>query len=133
MLLLFNIGMLEVNNDIFKIESITNNDGAINAFLSINKDSDIFKGHFPGQPIVPGACMLQIVKDVLEIALDAQLRLKKAGQMKFLNMIDPVSQLSVQLSMSYKLTDDGEIQTTAQIIAKEIVCFKFQGMFIVNS
>ena len=120
-----------VTNDIFKIYSIAHNDSAINALLSINKDSAIFKGHFPGQPIVPGACMLQIVRDVLETALDAPLRLKKAGQIKFLSVIGPEKQSLVQLDMRYKLTVDGEIQTTAQLICNGTVCFKFGGAFTV--
>ena len=57
--------MAEANNDLFSIEKVTHEDGAIKATLGINSDSEILKGHFPGHPVVPGACMLQITKEVL--------------------------------------------------------------------
>ncbi len=74
---------MPVKNDaLFKISKLEHSDGIISAMLDINKDCDIFKGHFPGHPVVPGACMLQIVKDVLEEALKVSVRLKKGGSSK---------------------------------------------------
>jgi len=122
---------MPVENDaLFKINTLEHNDNIITAALNINKDCDIFKGHFPGHPIVPGACMLQIVKEVLEVALDASLRLKKAEHLKFINMIDPGNMPSVDLDIAYKIAEDGDINITAKLTNGETVNFKFQGAFI---
>jgi 3-hydroxyacyl-[acyl-carrier-protein] dehydratase len=116
--------------DIFTITKIEHQSPSVHAALGINKNSEIFKGHFPGQPVVPGACMLQIVKDVLETALNIQLQLKKAGHLKFINMMDPRIAREVQMEISYKLGEK-EIVVTASLICDRVVCFKFQGSFIV--
>ena len=122
--------MPDKNNALFKISKLGHNDDRISAKLDINKDCDIFTGHFPGQPVVPGACMLQIVKEVLEIALDMPLRLKKADHLKFMAMIDPENTQAVDLDIAYKFEEDGDIIVTAKLMSGEVVCFKFQGRFI---
>jgi 3-hydroxyacyl-[acyl-carrier-protein] dehydratase len=115
--------------DIFTITKIEHQSNLVHASLDVNKDSEIFKGHFPGQPVVPGACMLQIVKDVLETALNIPLVLKKAGHLKFISMIDPRVARELQMEISYKLGEE-EIIATASLICDAVVCFKFQGSFI---
>ena len=114
---------------LYKIVSLDHREGAIEAVLEINKDNEIFTGHFPGHPVLPGACMLQMVKELLETALNTKIRLKKADQMKFLRMIDPTINNVVSLVISYEFIDKGNINITAKLTDKEAVCFKFQGVF----
>jgi 3-hydroxyacyl-[acyl-carrier-protein] dehydratase len=118
------------NDVIFKISKLEHHDGVISAALDINKDCTVFKGHFPGQPVVPGACMLQLVKDVLEAALGTALRLKKAEHLKFISMIDPTITQKVLLDFSCKFVEEASLNVTAKLIAGEVVCFKFQGIFL---
>lgn len=117
------------SDDLFIIDSLTHTDWVIKADLSINPGSSIFKGHFPGQPVVPGACMLQLVKDVLESALGYSVQLKKAGNLKFIGMIDPLVIPSVQLEMSYKI-DEESISVTGKLSDRDRVCFKTTAAFI---
>ncbi|WP_295796926.1 hypothetical protein [Mucilaginibacter sp.] len=116
-------------DDLFIVHSLIHTDGIIKADLSINSGSPIFKGHFPGQPVVPGACMLQLVKDVLESALGYSVQLKKAGGLKFIGMIDPAATNAILLEIGYKLIVD-EINVNAKLVDGDRVCFKFQGSFI---
>ncbi len=120
--------MLQTNNDIFNIINLQHSDGQVTALLDVNNNSEIFKGHFPGQPVVPGACMVQIVKDALEMALSQTLRLKKAGQLKFMNIIVPGDE-QLKLSISYKNSDE-DIIISATLNNAEMVCFKFMGSFM---
>jgi len=122
--------MTIANNDLFSIHKITHEDGVIAATLGINQDGTILKGHFPGQPVVPGACMLQIIKDVLERALNLSLRLKKADHLKFMTMIDLVNISTVDLDISYKYPGDSTIGITARLSNPDVIYFKFQGIFV---
>ena len=116
-------------NDLFSVRQISHEDGVIRVQLSINADSEILKGHFPGHPIVPGASMLQLVKDVLEEALATQLRLKKADHLKFMSLIEP-SASEVELEISYKLRDEQDFLITSKLIVGDTACFKLQGVFV---
>jgi len=122
--------MAVTNNDLFSIEEITHQDGVIKAVLEINAASEILKGHFPGHPVVPGASMLQIIKEVLENALQTSIRLRKADQLKFMAMIDPGVTSRVGLDITYKQTEDGSIITAAKLSNADTIYFKFQGSFI---
>jgi 3-hydroxyacyl-[acyl-carrier-protein] dehydratase len=118
------------NDNLFKISKLVHDEGLISASLDINKNCDIFKGHFPGQSVVPGACMLQILKDVLEKGLDVSLMLKKADHLKFIVMIDPVDTQKVILDIVYKFIDEVDVNITAKLMSGDVVCFKFQGRFV---
>jgi 3-hydroxyacyl-[acyl-carrier-protein] dehydratase len=122
--------MPDKQGSIFEVSNTEHQNSGIKAVLIINKHCYIFKGHFPGWPVVPGACMLQILKEVLEDTLNTTLRLKKADHLKFIEMINPENTQSVDLDISYKFSQEGEIILTAELKAKGAVCFKFQGSFI---
>lgn len=120
--------MAAISNEIFIINRLEHQEGFIKAELVVNHQSNILKGHFPGQPVVPGACMLQLIKDVLESALSTSLLLKKADHLKFINMIVPGDGQVVLLDLSYKIFES--ISVIAKLLIGEVVCFKFQGSFV---
>lgn len=123
--------MTAANKDLFSIEEINHEDGVIEATLGINGESEILKGHFPGHPVVPGACMLQITKEVLESILQTPLQLKKADQLKFMTMIDPTNTPRVKLDISYRqLEDNNDILVNAKLSNLDTVYFKLNGSFV---
>lgn len=63
--------------------------GSFIANILLNKDHDIFKGHFPGNPVTPGVCMMQIVKELTEEFIGCKLFLKTASNVKFMAIINP--------------------------------------------
>jgi 3-hydroxyacyl-[acyl-carrier-protein] dehydratase len=115
---------------VFKILSIKHSGNNILAALAIDADSDIFKGHFPDQPVVPGACMLQTVKEILEDTFKGSLRMVKADNIKFLNMVTPDT-LGLELKISYQLLED-TIKVTAELASELSVFMKLQVGFIKN-
>jgi 3-hydroxyacyl-[acyl-carrier-protein] dehydratase len=94
-----------------------------------NAAHPIFEGHFPGRPVVPGVCMMQTVQELLERLLQKKVLLKKASNMKFLNMIDPVANPKVEIGVQYKL-QEGEIKVTASLKYEALTFMKFQGTFV---
>lgn len=116
-------------NDFFILESFTFTfEDELSAHIQLNPDHDIFYGHFPGQPVVPGVCMLQMVKEVLEKALGHQFFLRKASNIKFLTFIDPQQHSHIQLFLKI-LSHEKEMKVRASLYEKEQVFFKFSGSF----
>jgi len=99
------------------------------AVLALNAAHPIFEGHFPGQPVVPGVCMMQTIQELLEKGLQRKLLLQKAANMKFLAMINPVVQPQVNTELQYTLQDDGTVRASAVIKSETTVFMKFQGTF----
>jgi len=119
-----------LKDTLYKILLSDHGDGIITATLELDIDNVIFAGHFPAQPVLPGACMLQMVKDVLESTLDKSLMLKQARQIKFLELIDPRINSILELTINYMNADDNTINVSATLNAKTAICFKFTGNFI---
>ncbi|MEO8885699.1 MAG: hypothetical protein ABI367_06520 [Mucilaginibacter sp.] len=118
-----------LTHPVFKILSINSTEGLISAALEIDIDNEIFNGHFPDQPVVPGACMVQLVKDVLEKKLATTLQLKIANNLKFLVLIDPRITTNLYLQLNYT-TEDDLIKVNGDLTAEDVVYFKFQGVFM---
>lgn len=63
--------------------------GSFIANIKLNQAHDIFNGHFPGNPVTPGVCMMQIVKELTEEFTGRKLFLKSASNVKFMAIINP--------------------------------------------
>ena len=93
-----------LSGDFFIIKTLQTEDNAASALLEFNTGHPIFKGHFPGQPVVPGACLLQIVKEVMQTITGMELQLKKAHQIKFLSIIDPVKNNILRIIIKHSIS-----------------------------
>jgi 3-hydroxyacyl-[acyl-carrier-protein] dehydratase len=100
--------------------------GAVKALLSINKDHDILKGHFPGQPVVPGVCMMQMVTELIALHTQRQLRVREADNMKFLAVIDPRQHSQIEASISFK-DEAGNISINASLFSGDTIFFKLKA------
>ncbi|HEX8022623.1 hypothetical protein [Mucilaginibacter sp.] len=96
--------------------------------ITLNSAHDIFKGHFPGNPVVPGVCMMQMIKEVLEDHLDKKLQLIKADNIKFLSFMDPNQHEQVGLEVKISMIE-GHVKADAQLVNEGIVFLKFKGVF----
>jgi 3-hydroxyacyl-[acyl-carrier-protein] dehydratase len=100
------------------------------AVLQLNAAHPIFGGHFPGQPIVPGVCMMQIVKEITTQLTGKALSLQKADFLKFLTMINPLETSQVNIELKHVVTEDAKIRVDAQFFNDATIYFKFKGAFV---
>ncbi|HXB45588.1 MAG TPA: hypothetical protein VNV85_16090 [Puia sp.] len=118
-----------LQGNFFTITSIETDTSAAKAVIRINPEHEIFVGHFPGTPVVPGVCMMQIVKEILEDVLAINIKLIKADHIKFLTVINPLQTSTVQLDLKYTITESGDVITVASLLDDKAVYFKFKGLF----
>ncbi len=115
--------------DFFTISSIQKEGDSSKAILELNAAHSIFEGHFPGQPVVPGACLLQMVKEIMQIITCSEMQLIKAHQLKFIFLIDPAKNTILQMVLTYSINENNEVKVLAILSKDTVVCFKFNGMF----
>ncbi len=96
--------------------------------LLINADHEIFQGHFPGMPVVPGVCMVEMIKEILEEVVGKKTNLKKAGNIKFLHVLDPNIYPEISAEVKVKELVSGW-NISAKLFKDELVFFKMDAGF----
>ena len=119
-------------NDFFTINDKVSSASEIWAELIIQADHKIFEGHFPNQPVVPGVCMMQMIKEVVEEVLGKETNLVKAAELKFLAVINPQENNLVHASIKMATDETGAINIVASLFKDELVHFKFKGQLQVS-
>jgi 3-hydroxyacyl-[acyl-carrier-protein] dehydratase len=117
-----------LKDSLYFIKENTSKNNAVEAVVILDMEHAIFKGHFPGNPVLPGACMLQMVKELLETSLHLHLQLLKADEIKFLAIIQPNAE-ELLFSIQYNYIEKTVLKITAKITKNNIVCFKMKGSF----
>lgn len=91
-------------NDFFEITKQDVFESQLNTMVRLQPGHPIFKGHFPGSPVVPGVVQLQIVKEILENYLSQEIRLSGLKTCKFLKVINPEvnTELYFEISLNFQ-------------------------------
>lgn len=78
-----------MTTDLYAISDYQASAAELSCEISYNKQHTIFEGHFPGNPIVPGVCTMQMIGDLLAYTVQKKLRLTNAANIKYLQLITP--------------------------------------------
>lgn len=116
--------------DFYSIQNIVENGGqTYSVQIRLNPDSDIFKGHFPNNPVTPGVCMMQIIKDLCEQVTGKVLFLTKSSNVKFMALINP--QIHPVLNLELVIQDDlqGEIKVKNVTTFEQTVALKLTNVY----
>lgn len=115
---------------LYVINAFSFEDNSITTTLTLNKDHVIFNGHFPGNPVMPGVCTMQIIKELTEKALDKDLLLSVSTNIKFMALINP--EKNPVLTMNIVVTeDDGMIKVKNTTFFEETLALKLSAQYTV--
>lgn len=113
---------------LYSTETFNKNEDGLSAQIKLNPKHEIFKGHFPGKPIMPGVCMIQIIKELTERSLGQDLFLSVASNVKFMAIINPETDpiLLIDINLSEM---DGLFKVKSTTIFGETVALKLNATF----
>ncbi len=113
---------------LYKITANEKTAEGILATVHLNKDHAIFKGHFPGNPVMPGVCMIQIIKELTEEAIGKNLFLSVSSNIKFMAIINPEKNPDLQLLIDIS-EDNDEVKIKNTTSFSETVALKLSATF----
>ena len=96
--------------------------------VGLNPGHPIYDGHFPGNPVVPGVCQVQMVREGLETLKKIKGTLRSSGNIKFLAMIVPSENPTLTVRYKLKYPDPENIDFSATISAGPTTFLKFNGV-----
>ena len=101
-------------DNLFHIESIEEAENGFTALLCCNPEHLIYQAYFPGNPITPGACLLQTACELLQHKLGRPLFLKASKNVKYLNVLVPAEGKEVRFTFSNLV--ESETECKAQVV-----------------
>ena len=121
---------MKLQDNLFTVLSQQEEEGLATFQLRIHPEWPIYKAHFPGHPITPGVCIVQMVQELLGLALNRDVTLRKAKNVKYLAIISPeeVSELTVSFT-KIEAQEDGSLKVQAQVLAGETIYTKLSATF----
>jgi len=118
-----------LKDDLYTIGEIKREGTSLKAAIHLDQAHILYQGHFPDQPVVPGACLLQIIIELAALATGKDWQLSKAATMKFLTLLDPRQTPVLQAELTMHHPDDDTLEVSATLLKETIPCFKFKGSF----
>ena len=87
---------------------------AAGATIRLLPESPVYQGHFPGYPITPGVCLVEIALELM-----GEVRLVAAKNIKFTSPVLPTETTELR----FNLGGEGESRTV-EILAGDTLCAK---------
>jgi 3-hydroxyacyl-[acyl-carrier-protein] dehydratase len=97
--------------------------------ILINEKHIVFKGHFPDNPIMPGVCMMQIIKELAEQITEGSLVMQKLIDVKFTALINPFLTPELRLELEISTNDEGLVKVKNTSYFNDIVALKLSCLY----
>ena len=119
-----------LQDNLFTIVSQQQEEGNAAFQVRLNPEWPIYKAHFPGHPITPGVCIVQMIQELLQVLVQRELCLRQAKNVKYVAIVSPedVTELTVTFS-KIETQPDGSLKVQAQVANGETLYTKFSATF----
>ena len=111
-------------NAFFSIHESMGNDNEWVYRLSLNAEHPIYQAHFQGNPITPGACIIQMVKELAENQFSTTFFIRNLKNVKFLCVINPLENKEIDVRLTFRTDENGMLALSAHIHREKVVFCK---------
>ena len=92
--------------DYYKINDIIKEESRILFRISLNPACNVYEGHFPGEPVSPGVCNIQMIKECAEQVAGKPLFLNNLQQCRLTTLVTPLAHPQVEVNIALEEKDD---------------------------
>ena len=108
-------------HNLYTIVNTTTLDEETVVTVLLNGDSPVYRAHFPGNPITPGACLLEMGRELASAVVKKDLSLEKADNIKFLKAIHPLQTPRVEFRMQVQWQEHGSWKVRTEVMDGDLV------------
>ncbi|MDR2119765.1 MAG: glycosyltransferase [Tannerella sp.] len=80
---------MKLSGDFFRITEAYDTADGFGYAIDLNPAHFIYRAHFPGNPVTPGVCIIQICRELMERRMQRPLSVRRAFNVKFLAVVNP--------------------------------------------
>ena len=121
---------MELKDNFYHIKELQRTDAEVKFLINLNVEHFIYAAHFPGNPITPGVCIVQIVKELTEKLVQTPLFLKTIKNIKFVQVINPLVYPEVSFTLSMLQKDENGYRVNVSVECGDEVFAKLNLLFV---
>lgn len=106
-------------NNLYYINAVNRTENGVVFTIDLNAEHIIYKAHFPGDPITPGVCILQMGLEMLSAAVERELEIESVKNVKFLSILHPDG-ASVTVEVHRIITDGDTVKAQVDFTIKDL-------------
>lgn len=95
-------------------------------YIALRPDCDVYRGHFPGNPVCPGVCNIQTIKECTEWVIGQRLRISSIDRCRLKAVATPSACPELAVRVDIKPSDAG-YAVTASVSDEERTYIDFSG------
>lgn len=97
--------------------------------IQLHPEHAIYQAHFPGSPITPGVCIIQIITEILEKMHNRDMELVQITNLKFVQPLSPIETPEVDIAFSAIVHTDNQYKVRGTVFYDETVFTKFSIIY----
>ena len=118
-----------LENKYYKVERF-GREGNVGVFdIALLPECSVYDGHFPGNPVCPGVCNIETIRECAMLLTGKRLTISTIRQCRFNSLITPCEGKLLTVEVS-AVEEDGKYLTTASVYDKDTDYLTFKGCLI---
>ena len=98
--------------------------------IKLHPEHVIYDAHFPGQPITPGVCLVQMIGEILQENMGRMMELDTITNLKFIQPLSPVETPEVDVVFSNISFDDkGRCKVKGTVVSEDTIFTKYSIIY----
>lgn len=93
--------------DYYTIEGREKAEGKAFFHIRLNPDCPIYQGHFPGEPVSPGVCNIQLLKELAEEVAGCELMMNHLNLCRLTTLVTPLTHPTMVATLVLEESSDG--------------------------
>ncbi len=119
---------MKLENNYFKLLHQESQDAHSATFhVALLPDCDVYRGHFPGNPVCPGVCSMQMIRECAEKFLGKSLHQPTVSQCRFVTLMTPAECPEVDIKMEILAATDTAYTIKAIVSGGDNIYLDYKG------
>jgi len=102
-----------LKDSFFSVQSCEDTESGCTNRIALNASHPVFQAHFAGNPIMPGACIVQMIKELTADYFKRSFFVSVVKNMKFLHAINPLVSPEISVQLAFTQQENERISVSA--------------------
>jgi 3-hydroxyacyl-[acyl-carrier-protein] dehydratase len=121
-----------LNNSFYTIINKQISDQDVIYTIDLNANHDIFKGHFPDNPVTPGVIQMEIVKELVSDFKGSSAHLVSMSNCKFLAILNPFESAKIDVQLTIITNEDTSLKVNVVFKNETTSFLKMNAVYSLN-